>query len=46
MDATFNNTKAWQTKLLWTAIAILGAVSFAIVALNQGEAVNLSLIHI
>ena len=40
MDATFNNTKAWQTKLLWTAIAILGAVSFAIVALNQGEAVN------
>jgi carbon starvation protein len=26
--------------LLWTAIAVLGAVSFAIVALNRGEAVN------
>src|SRR5437016_10501922 len=40
MDATVNNTSAWQTKLLWTAIAILGAVSFGIVALNRGEAVN------
>ena len=40
MDATVNNTSAWQTKLLWTAIAILGAVSFGIIALNRGEAVN------
>src|SRR5437764_12767747 len=40
MDATVNNTSAWQTKLLWTAIALLGAVSFGIVALNRGEAVN------
>jgi Carbon starvation protein CstA/5TM C-terminal transporter carbon starvation CstA len=40
MDATFNNTRAWQTKALWTGIAILGAVSFGIVALNRGEAVN------
>src|SRR6516225_9777299 len=39
MDAT-NNTSAWQTKLLWTGIAVLGAVSFAIVALHRGEAVN------
>jgi cobalamin synthase len=39
MGATFNNS-AWQTKVLWTAIALLGAVSFAIVALNRGEAVN------
>src|SRR5215472_8824172 len=30
----------WQTKALWTGIAVLGAVSFAIVALNRGEAVN------
>jgi carbon starvation protein CstA len=40
MYTTFSNTSAWQTKLLWTAIAILGAVSFGIVALNRGEAVN------
>src|SRR6266849_2842611 len=39
MSATLN-TSAWQTKLLWTAIAVLGAVSFGIVALNRGEAVN------
>src|SRR5437016_500752 len=39
MSATLN-TSAWQTKLLWTAIALLGAVSFGIVALNRGEAVN------
>src|SRR5438552_7942021 len=39
MSAT-HNTSAWQTKLLWTAIAILGAVSFGIIALNRGEAVN------
>jgi carbon starvation protein len=35
-----NHTTAWQTKLLWTAIAVLGAVSFGIVAINRGEAVN------
>src|SRR5271166_1727426 len=40
MDATFKNTTVWQTKLLWTAVAVLGAVAFAIVALNRGEAVN------
>jgi carbon starvation protein len=31
---------AWQTKMLWAGIALLGAVSFAIVALNRGEPVN------
>ena len=40
MDATFINRSTWQTKALWTVTAILGAVSFAIVALNRGEAVN------
>jgi carbon starvation protein len=30
----------FQAKLLWIAIALLGAVAFAIVALNRGEAVN------
>ena len=29
-----------QNKILWIAIALLGAVAFAIVALNRGEAVN------
>ena len=37
---TINNSSAPQTKLLWIAIALLGAVAFAIVALNRGEAVN------
>jgi carbon starvation protein len=36
----FTDTTGWQTKALWTGIAVLGAVSFAIVALNRGEAVN------
>ena len=40
MNTIFDNTTAWQTKLLWTAVAVLGAVAFAIVALNRGEAVN------
>jgi hypothetical protein len=40
MNTMLNNTTAWQTKLLWAAIATLGAVAFAIVALNRGEAVN------
>jgi carbon starvation protein len=29
-----------QSKLLWAAVAVLGAVSFAIVALTRGESVN------
>src|SRR6266699_1369610 len=37
---TFTDTPGWQTKILWAGIAVLGAVSFAIVALNRGEAVN------
>src|SRR5438105_4709570 len=40
MAVPFNNSAAWQTKLLWTMVALLGAVAFAIVALNRGEAVN------
>jgi carbon starvation protein len=44
MSVPLNNSTAgqtsWQTKLLWTAVALLGAVAFAIVALNRGEAVN------
>src|SRR5215468_9789581 len=40
MRAVLSSTSAWQTKFLWAAIAILGAVSFGIVALNRGEAVN------
>src|SRR6516162_9197520 len=41
MSTTINDTTAaWQTKLLWAGIAVLGAVSFGIVALNRGEAVN------
>jgi carbon starvation protein len=40
MDTTLDNSHAWQTKLLWTAIALLGAVAFGIVALHRGEAVN------
>src|SRR6516165_2827874 len=40
MSTTLNNSAVWQTKLLWTGVALLGAVAFAIVALNRGEAVN------
>ena len=40
MSPTLNNSSVWQTKLLWVAVALLGAVAFAIVALNRGEAVN------
>src|SRR5499426_4226839 len=40
MRAVLSSTSAWQTKFLWAAIAILGAVAFGIVALNRGEAVN------
>src|SRR5919197_483387 len=38
--STFSNSNSLRTKLLWVAVALLGAVSFAIVALNRGEAVN------
>src|SRR5258705_4642638 len=38
--STLNGRPGWQTKALWVAIALLGAVSFGIVALNRGEAVN------
>jgi carbon starvation protein len=37
---TVNSSSAPQSKLLWIAVALLGAVAFAIVALNQGESVN------
>jgi carbon starvation protein len=40
MYPTFDNTMAWQTKLLWAAVAVLGATALAIVALDRGEAVN------
>ena len=29
-----------QAKLLWAGMAVLGAISFAVVALTRGEAVN------
>jgi Carbon starvation protein CstA len=37
---TITDTTGWQTKILWIGVAVLGAVSFGIVALNRGEAVN------
>jgi carbon starvation protein len=40
MSAAASSQSNIQTKLLWTAIAALGAVSFGIVALNRGETVN------
>src|SRR3974377_602333 len=40
MRTSSNNSQAWQTRILWIATALLGAVAFAIVALNRGEAVN------
>jgi carbon starvation protein len=40
MSTTLDNSTVWQTKLLWIAVALLGAVAFAIVALNRGEVVN------
>src|SRR5436309_13111346 len=40
MNPTNSNSDTLQTKLLWAAVAALGAVSFGIVALNHGEAVN------
>jgi len=38
--STINNSNGVQAKILWIAVALLGAVAFAIVALNRGEAVN------
>jgi len=40
MSALFGNGNGIQTKLLWGAIAALGAVSLGIVALSRGEPVN------
>src|SRR5580704_15852899 len=40
MNAPFGKKSSLQTKLLWTAVVILGVVSFGIVALNRGESVN------
>src|SRR5262249_54345219 len=40
MSAEATQSSAPQSKLLWIAIALLGAVAFAIVALNRGETVN------
>src|SRR5947207_4010355 len=40
MSTAVNYSNTLQTKLLWTAVAALGAVAFAIVALNRWEAVN------
>src|SRR5262249_9805090 len=40
MSTTLNNSSVWQRKRLWGAVALLGAVAVAIVALNRGEAAN------
>src|SRR5271167_1743744 len=40
MSALFGNGNGIQTKLLWGAIAALGAVSLGIVTLSRGEPVN------
>jgi len=40
MSAPLGKKSSLQTKLLWTAVVILGVVSFGIVALNRGESVN------
>jgi carbon starvation protein CstA len=40
MSAQAWNENGLQTKLLWGAVALLGAVSLAIVALSRGEPVN------
>ena len=40
MNALVGNGNEIQTKILWAAIALLGAVSFGIVALSRGETVN------
>jgi carbon starvation protein CstA len=40
MSALASSGNGIQTKLLWAAVAALGAVSFGIVALTRGESVN------
>jgi len=40
MSALIGNGNGLQTKILWAAIALLGAVSLGIVALSRGEPVN------
>ncbi|HYA06983.1 MAG TPA: carbon starvation CstA family protein, partial [Xanthobacteraceae bacterium] len=40
MSALVGNDNGIQTKVLWAAIALLGAVSLGIVALSRGEPVN------
>ena len=40
MNTLVGNGNGLQTKILWAAIALLGAVSLGIVALSRGEAVN------
>jgi hypothetical protein len=40
MNATSVKSSSWQAKLMWTAVVVLGAVSFGIVALSRGETVN------
>ncbi len=40
MDTQATKGNGIQSKLLWTAVVALGAVSFAIVALTRGEPVN------
>src|ERR1700733_7327837 len=40
MSAPFGKKAALQTKLVWTAVVIVGVVSFGIVGLSRGENVN------
>src|SRR3974390_2438856 len=40
MNTALSSPSSLQNKILWTAIAALGAVSFGIVALTRGESVN------
>jgi len=40
MSGLVGSANGLQTKLLWAAIAALGAVSFGIIALSRGEPVN------
>jgi carbon starvation protein len=40
MGTISNPTTAWNSRLLWTAVALLGAVAIGIVALSRGEAIN------
>src|ERR1700741_1209430 len=36
----FTDTTGWQTKALWAAVAVLGAVALALLALHRGETIN------